>query len=319
MFSTKGLVSDVKDVPEAWVFSHYADIDINRFDGTDIKTKSVFNKEKTPSLFFYIKNGKYRFKDFSSGHTGDHIYFVQVMFNIDFEHTVYKIIRDYANRKDYVLPVLSSVSKYTVKEYELRKWTNSDVVFWTQFNISGHILNHFNVKALRSYVIGNEFNNIKTEKTYCYGYFNSLGELYKIYQPYSDRKFIMLKDYIQGSDQCQQKSYLIYQKSLKDIMSLYSFKLDIDIKAPNSENSYLSESMIKDDLKNYRKVMTWFDPDRAGIESSERYRDKYGIEPMFLNYGGKDLSGHIQMYGAKWAYFKTIILINKHLNNDKDN
>lgn len=93
-----------------------------------------------------------------------------------------------------------------------------------------------------------------------------------------------------------------------------SFNLTIDYKAPDSENTLISKEEVDEDKKKYKKIFVLFDNDDAGVKAAYRYRDVYGLDPIFLNYGEKDPSDHVKKFGPKKVYFWYVPLINKHIN-----
>ena len=132
-----------------------------------------------------------------------------------------------------------------------------------------------------------------------YGYFKDDGTLYKIYQPkVSDKKFIKVKNYIQGSDQLKyDKKYLVITSSLKDLMAFNRLKLtDAESIAPDSENTLIPDNMLNKIVTKYEKVFVLFDNDEAGIRSMEKYKEKYGFDYVILDME-KDLSDSIKKYG----------------------
>ena len=97
MISTKGLISDIKDVPEEWVYEYYLNLK-EKLTGQDIKMLSAFNsKDKVPSMFVYFDttSSTYKFKDFSSGNQGNCWNLVQHLYNLSFGEAAAKIINDY--------------------------------------------------------------------------------------------------------------------------------------------------------------------------------------------------------------------------------
>ena len=65
IISTKNAMQ-YKDVPTTWIFEHYLNL-TEQLDGQQIKIKSVFKTEKTPSMIVYMDafTMTYKFKDFS--------------------------------------------------------------------------------------------------------------------------------------------------------------------------------------------------------------------------------------------------------------
>jgi hypothetical protein len=321
MLSAKNLIFEAKEVPETWVFSNYCGVPLDQFNGTEFKIKSIFTDEKTPSMGFFLKDGKYLFNDFSSGHKGDCFTLVKLKFGLDFHSTCTKIVTDYnhwrRNTSDEInIPVYQPQEKFRVTQHVLRQWNLLDKAYWTEYNIGSSLLSQYLVKPLASYTMSRGLQEVTKTGDHIYGYFNITGKLYKIYQPkVPDKKFIKAGDYIQGSDQVQNHPFLIYSSSLKDVMALISLKLRADSKAPDSETVLFPPSVVEADLKNYQKVLTLFDADNAGLKAAAKYREKYGITPAFLSYGEKDLSDHIKRFGPEKVKYWLVPILDKLLNH----
>ncbi|HEY4062300.1 MAG TPA: hypothetical protein VGM30_10390 [Puia sp.] len=320
MLSAKNLIFEAKDVPDAWVFSNYCGVPLDQFNGTEFKIKSIFTEEKTPSMGFFLKNGKYLFNDFSSGNKGDCLTLVKLKYGLDFHSTCTKIVNDYNiwrknSSGNIIIPEYTQQSKYKVTSHEPRKWNLLDKDYWIGYNIGSTLLTEFIVKPLESYTMTRDLEDMTITGNHIYGYFKRNGQLFKIYQPKVDNlKFIKVGDHIQGSEQTMNRPFLVYSSSLKDLMSLISLRLNLDSKAPDSENTFLPQSVVELDINTYQKVLVLFDNDSAGQKAAYKYQDKYGITPVFLNYGEKDLSDHIKVYGAQKTKQWLVPLIDRKLN-----
>ena len=309
MISTKNMVSDIWDVPREWVFEHYLTLS-ERLSGQSIKIKSIFNaSEKTASLCVYLDDkGTYRFKDFSSGNCGDGLSLVESMFNLLSRGAASnKIINDYntfIQNNDYsAVKEYKAQGKYQVHDYEMRHWTNFDQRYWMSFQIGSKTLEKYNVVPLQYYTmrkideVGLIFD-IKIDINFIYGYFRKDGTLYKIYQPkQKDKKFVKVRDYIQGSEQLQKANYLIILSSLKDIMAFTRLGIkNIEAVAPDSENTMIGEKAIGELKPHYEKIVVLFDNDDPGIKAAQRYKDKYGFNTILLPME-KDLSDSVKVHG----------------------
>lgn len=311
MINTKSLISELKEVPREWVFENYLKL-TEKLTGQDVRIKSPFNTvDKVPSMFIYWSNQShtYRFKDFSTGKTGDGVSLVHILFNLSTRgEAAYKIMTDYnqfilINKEDYSLREFKLQQRYKVVSHVKRSWTNLDQKFWTSFYISSKILEHYNVFPLESYKMAKEVEEevhelSVTGNNYIYGYFRNDGTLYKIYQPMvKDLKFIKIKDYIQGTDQLfYQSKYFVINSSLKDIMFFNKLGYNAETVAPDSENTLIPEHIINSYRLKYQGICTLFDNDQAGIESAKKYETKYGIKSVILPLS-KDLSDSGKEHG----------------------
>jgi len=301
MFSSRKAVVEIDDVPTKWIFEHYLKLQ-EKLKGQDVKLKSVFNEfDNDPSMYVYVcsRSNTYKFKCFSSGHHGNAINLVQLVCKLDYRNAILKVIEDYKaflSNEDYTHTPIVAVAKWSVDSYNIRSWTKDDANYWTQFNIGSKLLEKYNVKPLAEYVLSRGIESFSRKGSKVYGYFNAKDELCKIYQPGSEKKFLMIKNYIQGWDQIEGKELLLVCSSLKDIMSVKSLGIDCDCIAPNSENS--SIDCIIEWIKAYPTKYIIFDNDAAGIKTMERYKKEYGIPFIHVNLS-KDISDSIKDHGAK--------------------
>lgn len=320
MFNTKNLVHNIKDVPITWIFEHYCKLN-EKLIGQDVKIKSLFNpKERTPSMCIYVaKEGYYIFKDFSTGKGGSVITLVQQLYNLSYHQACIKIVENYNdfvlhNNGGYDIKQFKQSTRYKVTKYTVRNWTTQDQYFWTQFNIGSKLLEHYNVKPLESYCMTKDDNELCIKGLYLYGYFKADGTLYKIYQPKTlDKKFIKVADYIQGMHQCTGEKYLIITSSLKDIMSIKSLKLNIDVIAPDSENTMIKAEIMEELGEKYNKIVLLFDNDDAGIKSMQTYKEKYPFVNLAVLPMSKDISDSIKDFGAKEVRNKLVPILDKKL------
>jgi hypothetical protein len=318
-------VHDVKDVPVSWIFEHFCKLK-QKLDGNDVKIKSIFNpKEKTPSMCIYVDEKKqcYRYKDFSTGKSGSAIDMIKDFYCLDYRKAVQLIVEQYNdfvlhNNGGYDVQQFKQASRYKVDNYELRGWTTQDQYYWTQYNIGSRLLEEFCVKPLKSYRMTKDTGEGEITLTitgnYIYGYFTKEGDLYKIYQPkVKDKKFLKVKNYVQGSDQLTGQKWLVITSSLKDIMSLKSLKLTLDYLAPDSENTMIRKEMMEKLMQQYEKIIVLFDYDEAGVKAMAQYQAAYPGIGLAVLPMSKDPSDSIKDYGAKEVRNRLVPIINKKL------
>lgn len=310
----------IEDVPSTWIFETYLNL-AEKLHGQSIKIRSVFKTERTPSMCIYYSDDarQYRFKDFSSGKSGNGIALVSELCNIPYNRAIDKIINDYdkyiqkgdVNTNVNLDNDIVAAPRYKVTEVQTREWNNADAKFWVQFGISSDLLRQYNVKPIQKYVMRRLYNNdeeeiISIERPGVYGYFDSNGDLYKIYQPgQKSKKFIKVKDYVQGSDQLTESKCLIICSSLKDALAFKAMRFKgVDVIAPDSENSTIPKEYINQMLKRYSRVFTLFDDDVAGIKAMNKYKEKFQIPYLHLQMS-KDLSDSVKDYGL--ASVKTVL------------
>jgi len=324
MFNTKNLVHDVKDVPSSWIFEHFCVLK-EKLNGQDVKFKSIFNPgERTPSMCIYFDGKVYKYKDFSTGKGGSAVDLVKEMTHLTFHKTCQLIIETYNdfvlhNNGGYDIEKFQKASKYKVTSYIVRSWTTQDQYFWTQFNIGSKLLEAHNVRPLESYCMTKDDNELCITGLYLYGYFKDDGTLYKIYQPKTlDKKFIKVTDYIQGMHQCTGERHLLITSSLKDIMSIKSLKLSLDVIAPDSENTMIKQDVMDELKKKYEKIIVMFDFDAAGIEAMIKYKEKYPFIEITVLPMSKDVSDSIKDSGAKEVRTRLVPILAKKLNDEEE-
>ena len=295
----------IDSVPSNWVFQHYCKLQ-EKLYGQDVKITSLFKpEERTPSMCVYYDGAEYRFKDYSSGRSGNGTWLVVQLYNMTEAAAELKIRADYDNQEIITDDILmKTVGRYKVTSHVKRNWNELDVKFWTQFNIGSKMLNKYNVFPLDQYTMSKATDNGIQEiiiKGQClYGYFNNGGELYKVYQPYREKKkFINVMPYIQGSEQLTySQPLLLICSSLKDMMALDTLNFNVESVAPASENTMLAKSILSAYSLKYKGIMTFFDNDSAGRNSMQKYKDKYGIPGIFLKMS-KDLSDSVRDFGVE--------------------
>jgi len=313
MFSSKKAVFDISDVPIEWIFENYLKLN-EKLTGQDVKLKSVFaENDKTPSMYVYVckKFKHYKFKCFSTGKSGDAVQLVKYLYNLDFKTSVDVIQKDYIKfleHGDYQHRSYEAVQKWIVSEIELRPWDKDDQNYWSPYNISSVLLEEHNVKPIKSFTMTKGIESFTKTSTRIYGYYTKNGELYKLYQPnVKDKKFLIVKNYLQGWDQIKHQSRLFICSSLKDIMSMKSLNIEGDYIAPTSENTSI-ECIIEWINSEYLEKYVIFDNDVTGLKVMKSYNDLYKLPYLHIDLS-KDISDSIVNHGAKKVknYIKTLI------------
>jgi len=309
MISTRFLISDISDVPETWVFEAYCKLE-EKLTGQTVKIKSLFNPgERTPSFCIYYKDNHYLYKDFSTDKGGNHINLVLNLYNIDYLSAIYKIIEDYnefllKNKGEYSVNTFKKRASYQVADYATRAWTKMDADFWMQFGIDSNILSEYNVLPLDSYRMEREEDHVIDELNikghYIYGYTREDGQIYKVYQPkVQEHKFLKVKNYVQGTDQLKfDVPNLVICSSLKDAMCLKKFGYNLEVVAPDSENTAIRQEVIDIYKVKYQSICTLFDNDDAGVKAMRKYKDNFGFPAVHLKLE-KDLSDSVKVYGRE--------------------
>tara|TARA_R110002153_G_scaffold65327_2_gene174790 strand:- start:6419 stop:7393 length:975 start_codon:yes stop_codon:yes gene_type:complete len=320
--STKVFNTETFPVPNEWIFEKFLNLQ-ERLTGQSVSIKSIFNAaDSNPSMIIYLHvNGKYKFKDFSSGEAGDAVDLIQSLYNLTTRQDAFRKAYDFwqeGEYKDYSSLELLKTT-YDVIDVKIRKWNTNDVKYWSQYNIGSKELEHYNIKPLAAYVFqmtkGENVSNKEFSKAYCYGFFRKDGTLYKIYNSKDKkRKFIKVKNYIQGHDQLKYKaSRLILLASLKDLISFRKLGFpDIECVAPDSENTIITPKQVSFYKKRFKHISILFDNDSAGKKASLKYKEQYGIEIISFDIE-KDLADCVKEHGL----INTKIFMEPHIKNLK--
>jgi len=324
MITTKNIVLEESDVPSYWVFQYYLNLP-EQLRGQDIKINSIFNpNDKTPSFCIYVDKNimQYKFKDFSTGIGGNKSDLVRRMFKLGYPQATRRIIEDY-NRfiQDNGKVEVDFVpqAKWDIDFIKYRSWNKGDADFWLSFGIGKTMLEKYNVKPIEYFNMikqeALEIESLKLGSKYCYGYFDKNGEVYKMYQPFSKKhKFHKVKPYLQGFDQLKfDQPYLVICSSLKDAMCLKSMGYNLEVLAPDSENTIIKPHVIQHLKKKYKKVITLFDNDDAGKIAIEKYSSMYKLDGMIFP-TAKDISDGMKENGFEYVHKMLKPLLKETLN-----
>ncbi len=324
MFNTKNFVLEGSDIPSTWVFQYYLNLP-EKLTGQDLKIVSIFNtNERTPSFCIYVDKTimQYKFKDFSTGKSGNKIDLVKSIFNFDFPTAMQRMVRDYnayVRSSEYIEQKFEPQSKWEVDLIKDRAWPVEDKDYWLSFRIGKTLLSNYNVKPIEYYNLikeqEGEIKKLRIASKHMYGYFDKYGEVYKIYQPHSKKhKFHKVKPYLQGFDQLKfDQPYLVICSSLKDAMCLKGMGYNLEVLAPDSENTMIKPHIIEHLKKKYKKIITLFDNDDAGKAAIKKYSELYKLDGMVCP-TAKDISDAMKSSGFKTVHLMIQPILKKILN-----
>lgn len=326
MFSSVEYLDNINEIPTQWILQHYLKLPY-KLTGQTVKVKSFFNPaDKDPSMTFYWWKDRYVFKDYSANKRGSVIHAMMKLFNMDFINTSDKIKKDYFEfkRTGNVAEIELEIQEFEwiAQDVTCRKWNTLDAKYWLKLNVNSNLLLKYKIKPLQKYTIAkvekesrvvlDSFSNDVPK--YVYGYFKVTDDIFKIYRPYwKNRKFMTLDpDYLQGRDQLEGHPYLIVASSMKDLLVIKSLNLSVDVVAPNSENTFLTDEDIEDFKSKYKAIITLFDPDKQGIKSMQDYLNKFQIPFCYLPYKDDgDIADMMVGEGKDYVMAKAIPGINK--------
>lgn len=324
MFNTKNFVLEGSEVPSTWVFEYYLELP-ERLVGQDVKIKSIFNPaERTASFCLYVDKSvmQYKFKDFSTGKSGNKVDLVKLLFNLEYSNAMNKIVEDYnkyLQTSEYKSIQIKPQARWKIDFIQEKSWSIQDKKFWLSFRIGSSMLKKYNVRPVSYYKLVKEdengFRSLRVGGSLCYGYFDKDGEVYKLYQPNSkNHKFFKAKAHLQGYDQLRyNKPYLAICSSLKDAMCLKSMGYNLEVIAPDSENTMIKPHIIEYLKKKYKKIITVFDNDTAGKHAIEKYHIQHNINGIYPTLC-KDISDAMKEHGIHKVHAMLKPLLKEAIN-----
>lgn len=311
MFKTK-VITSLQEVDVLWAFGYYLPAELDKTKTNVLY--SIFNKERTPSMRVFPHKGSWVFKCFSSGNGGNILDLLKLKYNIPIQAAKSKLLKDYEayirgkdldvvsfDNSDYV-----ELPKFKLTDYNVRNWHKKDLDFWGKYFITENLLNEYKVAPLSNYVLSKKINSEEIieynfKKGTLYGYFNKVGDLYKVYQPGQKPKSMAVKSYLQGLDQLTGKvPNLLITKSLKDVMAFKVLGIsNWESISAESESILIKPEMIGSFKQKYYRILTLFDNDDAGFKTALKYKQKYNLRTANFDLGYKDLSDTLEILGIK--------------------
>lgn len=285
-----------------WILSKVTEYDIYAKYIGQFKVGMIYNspfrKDKNPSFgIYYSKRTKQLlFKDHGTGECGNVIKFVSLFTGKTEYNDILSDIVDNLNitnntklvsSKQYIPPT------ETVIGVVRQEFTDVDINYWKQFNISINTLKKFNVNSIKYYLCnGIVKGTYKRENPmYAYKVYNN----FKIYRPLADKYTKWrnnLTDYdIQGYEQLPQKGDILFiTKSMKDVMCLH--EMGYPAVSPSSESTFLPKDVLEQLKTRFKRIIILFDRDASGVKRSRKLSQETGLEAMFINkkFKAKDVS-----------------------------
>lgn len=250
---------------------------------------SPFREDRNPSFaLFYDNEGKIRFKDFSTGESGNIFNLLEKAWNMSYIDVMRTLIRD-----DEVSAMISQQQTRkprkntdTVIEVKVRRWLKHDVEYWKSYGISREFLNFAEVYPISHiFFIKNEKTDIINAEKYAYVYVERRdGVVYKkIYQPLCKNKrykwfskmnggIISLWDKIPESGDT-----LIICSSLKDALCLWE-NTGYPCIALQGEGYSMNQDVVDTLKQRFDKVVISFDGDDPGIENAKKLSIETGLK-----------------------------------------
>lgn len=281
---------------------------------------SPFREDRNPSFaLFYDNEGKIRFKDFSTGESGNIFNLLEKAWNMSYIDVMRTLIRD-----DEVSAMISQQQTRkprkntdTVIEVKVRRWLKHDIEYWKSYGISREFLNFAEVYPISHiFFIKDEKTDIINAEKYAYVYVERRdGVVYKkIYQPLCKNKrykwfskmnggIISLWDKIPESGDT-----LIICSSLKDALCLWE-NTNIPCIALQGEGYSMNQDVIDTLNQRFAKIAILFDNDDAGLNDAKKLSKSTGFKNIVLPKfdWGKDVSDYYKGLENKNIFKETMI------------
>lgn len=290
-----------------WILSKVTEYDIYAKYIGQFKVGMIYNspfrKDKNPSFgIYYSKRTKQLlFKDHGTGECGNVVKFVSLFTGKTEYSDILSDIVDKLNITNSTKLVSSKQyipSTETVIGVVRQEFTDVDINYWKQFNISVDTLKKFNVNSIKYYLCnGIVKGTYKRENPmYAYKVYNN----FKIYRPLADKYTKWrnnLTDYdIQGYEQLPQKGDILFiTKSMKDVMCLH--EMGYPAVSPLSESTFLPSDVLEQLKTRFKRIIVLFDRDEAGCKQSRKICQKTNLNALFVHkkFKAKDISDAIKV------------------------
>lgn len=282
---------------------------------TKRRFRSPFREDTHPTCsFFRGKSGHLYLKDWSGAFEGDFIDVVRKRYSATYNEALRIIAEDFGYIPNTTTRKVIKIEKRTTFERKsgaeikisMKPFTDAEFKWWGKYNISSDILKKFRVFPVKDiWLNGTKF--FSNDNMLVFGYYGGRDgkrDLWRIYFP-KKKPMRFLSNWpaskIQGIDQLAEKGkILVITKSLKDVMSMFSF--GINAIAPNSENLFVPDEELKDLKKRFEKIIVLYDNDIPGIHNMRMIKKKYPeFEYMFIprKFKAKDFTDFVVRFGIE--------------------
>lgn len=288
--------------------------------------RSPLRRDKQPTCSFYRNNsGTLIFKDFATGQHLNVFGVVQEIFRCDYHEALRIIANDLGIVRDKTLQknpgkINANPTKINNKEMskiqvEIQDFTDLELKWWGRFGITLDILKKFDVFSCKHVFLNGDLCAKSQQHCPIFGYYGKKYQGLELWRCYFPKRtsFRFINNWpskkIQGYDQLPKTGkLLVITKSMKDVMCLYS--CGISACAPNSENLFISDTMLDELKSRFEYIVVFYDNDRPGMYNMSKIRKDhpelfYAFIPK--QYGSKDISDFYRDHGRK----ETLNLIKK--------
>lgn len=280
--------------------------------------RSPLRKDRRPTCSFY-RNGSNTliFKDFATGQHLNIFGVVQEMFHCNYFEALRIIANDMGIVRDKSLqknsgkinehPVRMQDKEMSKIQVEVQDFTDLELKWWGKYGITLETLKRFNVYSCKHVFLNGQLVAKSQQHCPIFGYYGKKYQGIELWRCYFPKRtsFRFITNWpskkIQGYDQLPKSGkLLVITKSLKDVMCLYS--CGITACAPNSENLFVSNSVLEELKNRFENIVVLYDNDRPGLYNMAKIRKNHPeLTYVFIprKYETKDISDFYKKYGRK--------------------
>jgi len=284
---------------------------------------SPLREDENPTCTFKWIDGKLYFRDWAEEYPLDCFGVVMKIYDVNFNEAQ-KIIANDFKISDYVLSNKpkrkvdfrrKTDKKKSLIEVKVQPFTKENIDYLKSYRITSNICKKFNVYSPKYVWLNKKIHYVYSDDNPALCYYFGLDEeknpKWKIYfYKNKEYRFLMNTNRINGWIQLPKSGdVLIITKALKDVMCLDLF--DIPAIAMQAESQTPYDYIIKELQSRFKRIITLFDYDSAGIRRAVKINEEFNIPYYFIqDENTKDFSDYIQYYGID----KTKQLKDKILN-----
>ena len=295
--------------------NNVADYEIfQHFIGSDFTVSKPSNcpyrSDLTPSLtVFHPTRVKMErpdgllFKDMATGDTGDVIKFVKKVARYQYGYDLHGAneVTSFINREMSLDLFSDKFEGREKKVYDVirpakeikivsRPMTIYDKKFWSRLNVFDDLLLKYDIKSVRHLLDPEDHQIIQTFRSTQLVYAYMIWDKVKLYQPRADKEYKFRGTcpandirYYQGYKQLEGHDTLIFTKSMKDILTIRSYFMDVDVLAPHSETAQVSDDIIEILSNTYKRIIIMYDFDLAGVRFVNTIRKRADWEVQWVD------------------------------------
>lgn len=296
--------------------------------GSHLSPIGTRDRHASFAIFYSHRKGKYMFKEFRYGYTGDCVDLVRYIFNYPSNSKAcMRILHDFGIEGYHIdadiltvatpgltvnkLPSVTPPERIVEIQVTVRRWELYDIIYWGQYGITEKWLKRGHVYPISHYYVN---GNMRYADTYAYAYIEKKDGVitYKIYQPYAEKRKKWLNDNDSSVwelwDLLPEKfPLLIITKSRKDALSIMS-TTGIPSTALQSEGTKPKPQVMDELKRRFNRIIVFYDNDfdkdtNYGLRYAKMLGEEYGLETIMIpsEYGEKDYSDFVKRYGPSKA------------------